>query len=278
LGLEEKEVAALQRLGLTEYEARIYISLAKMGPTKASEVSFFGNVPRTKTYGAIRELEKKNLLKIIPGKPEVYTVSSPTEVLMPLVTKLEGDVKDSTNLVHRLVLAYESNKIVRSQHPREARELWVIEGRSNINEKINELLNGASKEVNYCTSANGLIRTYKLNSNALDEARERGATIRLLTSVNNDNAAIAEEMTSVAELKLLKNSFPPQFSNFISIDEKNLLAIDANPDDLSSDRGSDTATWNQNPLSISIHNQLFNILWENSPKFDPETARPSKAA
>jgi sugar-specific transcriptional regulator TrmB len=118
LNVEEREVAALQRLGLTEYEARIYLALARMGPIKASEVSFFGNVPRTKTYGAIRELEKKSLLSIIPGKPEIYAVRSPSEVLMPLVTRLESDVTESTNLVHKLAITYESNVIVRSQHPK----------------------------------------------------------------------------------------------------------------------------------------------------------------
>lgn len=72
MAVEEKEVAALCRLGLTDYESRIYLTLIKMGPKKASEVSFFGHVPRTKAYGAIRELERKGLLQIIAGKPELY--------------------------------------------------------------------------------------------------------------------------------------------------------------------------------------------------------------
>jgi sugar-specific transcriptional regulator TrmB len=61
LAVEDKEVAALRRLGMTEYEARIYLALIRMGPKKASEVSYFGQVPRTKTYSTIRELERKGL-------------------------------------------------------------------------------------------------------------------------------------------------------------------------------------------------------------------------
>ena len=65
MSVEEKEVAALQRLGLTEYESKIYLVLVRKGSIKASEVSFFGQVPRTKTYGAIKELERKGLLHVI---------------------------------------------------------------------------------------------------------------------------------------------------------------------------------------------------------------------
>jgi sugar-specific transcriptional regulator TrmB len=32
LAVEDKEVAALRRLGMTEYEARIYLALIRMGP------------------------------------------------------------------------------------------------------------------------------------------------------------------------------------------------------------------------------------------------------
>jgi hypothetical protein len=56
------------------------------GPKKASEVGFFGQAPRTKAYEAIRELERKGLLQIIPGKPELlYMPSSPTNVLMVVI-------------------------------------------------------------------------------------------------------------------------------------------------------------------------------------------------
>jgi sugar-specific transcriptional regulator TrmB len=270
LNLEENEVAALQRLGLTEYEARIYLALVRMGPIKASEVSFFGNVPRTKTYGAIRELEKKSLLNIIPGKPEIYAVRSPSEVLMPLVTKLEGDVKESTNLVHKLAVTYESNVIVRSQYPREAKEIWIMEGRANILAKMNELFDAASKAINYCTSANGLIRTYKANSEALEKARERGVTVRIVTSISGDNAAVAREMGAVAEVRILRKLLPPQLSNFISVDSRDLLVIEVKPDDLSTDKGSDFAAWNRNRLSIAIHDQLFTLLWDNSDESEEE--------
>src|SRR6266496_1168298 len=63
LAADEFSVQSLMKLGLTEYEARIYVVLTKMGPRNASEISFLGKVPRPKTYGAalraLRSVERK---------------------------------------------------------------------------------------------------------------------------------------------------------------------------------------------------------------------------
>ena len=155
MAVEEKEVGAIQRLGLTEYESKIYLVLVRQGPIKASEISFFGQVPRTKTYGALKELERKGLLRIIPGKPEIYAPCSPSEVLMPLVTKLNRDVKDSEGVVQELSVAFESSKFVKRDIPKEATEFWQIDGRQNLFNKLNQILSDASKTIKYCTSARG---------------------------------------------------------------------------------------------------------------------------
>src|SRR5439155_1078156 len=49
LAADELSVQSLMKLGLTEYEARIYVVLTKMGPRNASENSFLGKVPRPTT-------------------------------------------------------------------------------------------------------------------------------------------------------------------------------------------------------------------------------------
>jgi len=262
MSVEEKDVTALQRLGLTEYESRLYLALAKMGPIKASEVSFHGHVPRTKSYGAIRELERKGLLITIPGKPEIYAARAPAEVLMPLITRLEGDVKESANLVQRLSMTYESNIIVRSQFPREAREMWIVEGRANVLNKMNELFNQASKTINYCTGGNGLIRAYKANADTLAKAKQRGVAVKMLTTVSSENASVASEMGSVLELRNMEKPFPPQSVNFTSVDSHELIISEVKPDDLSTDRGSDLAVWNRNRLAIGLHDQMFERIWD----------------
>jgi sugar-specific transcriptional regulator TrmB len=262
LAIEEKELSALRHLGLNEYESRIYLVLVRKGPIKAGEISFFGQVPRTKTYGAIRELERKGLLRVIPGKPELYAPLSPSEVLMPLVTKLNREVQNTEELVHALTLTYESSKYIRREEPKEASEFWEIEGRQAIFNKLNQILNDASKSVNYCTGTSGLIRAYKAHSEILENAKKRGAIVRFLAKISPENSGVARELSEVVDLKRLDQPFA---NSFVSVDSKELVVIESRPDDLRTDRGSDLAIWTTNKLLIELHEQLFERVWNSLP-------------
>ncbi len=265
MAVDEKEVRALQRLGLTEYESRIYLVLVKMGPIKASEISFFGQVPRTKTYGAIKELERKGLLRILPGKPELCSPASPSEVLMPLVSKYNLDVKDSESVVQALNVAFESSKYVKRDIPKEASDVWHIDGRQNLFNKLNQILNDSRKSIHYCTSAPGLIRAYKAQSEILERAKKQGAVVRILAPISSENSGVAKQLSEVIELKRLDKPFG---ANFVSVDLRELVIMESRPDDLRTDRGSDLAIWTTNKLIVGLHEQLFDRVWSTLPSLD----------
>ena len=268
LSVEEKEVAALHRLGLTEYECRLYLALVKMGPVKASEVSFFGQVPRTKAYGAINDLQQKGLVKVIPGKPEIYAASSPNEVLMPIVKKMAHEVTDSETVIEDLAMTYESNKYVKRDTPSASEESWHMEGRQGIYNKLNEVMNEASKSINYSTSAVGLVRAYKAHAEAFERARKQGATVRVLCPINTTNSSIANELSEIAELKNTDEAL----SFFVSVDSKHFIVVDSRPDDASTDRGYDQALWTTNELVVELFEQLFDRVWKATPD------KPGKAS
>jgi sugar-specific transcriptional regulator TrmB len=197
LAVEDKEIAALRRLGLTEYESRVYLALIKMGPLKASEVGFFGQVPRTKTYGPIKELERKGLIHTMPGKTGLYAPLSPTEVLTPLVTKLSHEVTASESVVQKLALAYESSRLTKRDIPTESGEFWRIDGRGNVFKKLSEILDLATVSINYCTDIVGLIRAYNRHSDALEKASKKGAVVRMLSPISSENNSLAQEFSSI---------------------------------------------------------------------------------
>jgi sugar-specific transcriptional regulator TrmB len=272
MSVDEREVAALQRLGLTEYESRIYLVLVKRGPIKASELSFFGQIPRTKTYGAIKELERKGLLRIIPGKPEVYSPSSPTEVLMPLVGKLNREVTVTEEVVQSLAVTYETQKFTKDQGPREADEFWQLEGRPGIINKLNQVFGGASRTINYVTSSTGLIRTYKANCDILERVSKKGTAVKLLAPVTTENSLVARELAEVLEFRVLDEPFG---ESFVTVDSHELVVVEARPEDLRTDQGLDKAIWTTNKLLVELHDQLFQKVWNMIPPARFSTERTS---
>jgi sugar-specific transcriptional regulator TrmB len=230
----------------------------KGGTIKAGVLSFFAQVPRAKTYGAINELERKGLVRIIPGKPEVYSAVSPGDVLKPLVNKLARELNDTTAIVESLTSKFETNGRVKSDGPREAAGFWEIQGRPSVFSKLTQLIGDASKTVNYCTSATGLVRAYKGHCDMLEKVSKRGVGVHVLSPVNSENAGVAREISEILEFKPLDRALG---QNFVTVDGRQLVIIETSPEDFRTDQGADRGVWTTNSVMVELHDQLFDRLW-----------------
>jgi sugar-specific transcriptional regulator TrmB len=233
-----------------------------MGPISAGELSFRSQIPRTKTYGAINELERKGLVRVIPGKPDVYSPASPGEVLMPLLNKHTRELSEVEAVVEGLMLTFESNKFVKRDGPTEAEGLWAVQGRRGVFNKLNQIIGDASKSVYYCTSASGLVRAYKAHSEMLEKVAKRGVVVKVLSPVNSVNSSVAREIAEVLEFKVLDK---PLGQIFVTVDSRELVVMEPHPDDLRTDQGMDAGVWTTNRLVVELHNQLFERLWNVIP-------------
>ncbi len=258
LAADEFSVQSLMKLGLTEYEARIYVVLSKMGPRNASEISFLGKVPRPKTYGAIRGLESKGLLRIVPGKPERYMAVSPSDVLIPLVEKLNRETSECVAVVENLTMAFETSKYVYTEKPFERSDLWSVRGREKVYKRVQDLINEAKVNVFFATTANGLVRLYKAHSEVLEKAAEHGAKVRIIAPVNQTNSSVARELQEIIEVRSTINPM----MKFISADSAEIIFTEDIPDDTNVNAGQDVATWTNDPLLVKTHERIFDQVWQ----------------
>src|SRR3989475_135364 len=257
LAADEFSVQSLMKLGLTEYEARIYVVLTKMGPRNASEISFLGKVPRPKTYGAIRGLESKGLLRIVPGNPERYMAVSPNDVLVPLVDKLNKETTECVQVVENLAMAFESSRYVYTEKPYERYDLWSVRGRDKVYKRVQDMIGEAKVNVFFTTTANGLVRIYKAHSEVLEKASERGAKVRVAAPINQINQSVARELGEVIEVR---NVTVPMM-HFASADSAEIIFVEDLPDDTNVNAGQDVATWTNDPLLVKSHEKIFDQIW-----------------
>ncbi len=82
----------LRKLGFTQYEARVYISLLMRGTATASELSDLSNIPYTRVYDVLNQLEEKGLVAIIPGRPLKFEALDPEIALSNYMAKLREEL------------------------------------------------------------------------------------------------------------------------------------------------------------------------------------------
>ena len=74
-------MADLRDLGLSEYEARVYRSLLRTGPTTAKELSRASGVPMGRIYDVVNGLERHSLVRSQTGRPKTYAAVEPETAL-----------------------------------------------------------------------------------------------------------------------------------------------------------------------------------------------------
>ena len=258
MAVEEGKLRVLMKLGLTEYEARAYLVLVKLGSRSAGEVSFLGKIPRPKTYGAVKSLEAKGFLKTVKGKPERYMAASPNEVLLPLVEGLTRDIEECNSALEELALSYESSKYIYIEKPYETHDFWTVRGRGRVNGKILEMVGRAKGSIYITLTANGVVRTYKAYSKALEEAAKRNVDVRVLAPLTPRNETAIRELKQVVKVKVTDTAL----ARYLCVDTDEIMFIEAIPDNTEKNSGEDTASWTNDPLLVRIHKQLFLNVWQ----------------
>src|SRR5947209_19362446 len=96
--------------------------------------------------------------------------------------------------------AFESSKYVYTEKPYERYDLWSVRGRDKVYKRVQDMISEAKVNVFFTTTANGLVRVYKAQSEVLEKAAKRGAKVKVVASVNQSNASVERDVGEVVEV------------------------------------------------------------------------------
>src|SRR3989344_3070067 len=88
----------LEKLGLTEYEAKTLSSLFELKEAEAPQISRNAQVPKTRVYDVLDRLTKRSLIIEVSGRPKKYRVVEPQKVFDRLI---EDKKKEIESLVEK---------------------------------------------------------------------------------------------------------------------------------------------------------------------------------
>lgn len=82
-------VESLKQFDLNEYEAKTFVVLLQMDNAPASEISDAANVPKSRIYDVLSELEKKGLVTKQPSSPKKYSANHARRSLEHLLYRIQ---------------------------------------------------------------------------------------------------------------------------------------------------------------------------------------------
>ncbi len=92
--MTDKTKRVLQDLGLTDYEIKVYLALLDGPGSQASEIGRLSEVPVSKIYEVLSNLERKGWVESQQsGRPAKYYPKSPSTALQAFKMRLERELK-----------------------------------------------------------------------------------------------------------------------------------------------------------------------------------------
>ena len=164
---------ALQRIGLSRYEALVFVNLARAGATTAGDVARASGVNRVQTYRALEGLEARGLVEVTLDRPRRYAARAINEVFDMIADEKRSELEKLDGVRKTFLEAWPKL----SGRTREAPtvRLQVIKGRAQIYRTLRQFVSTAKVEVLAFTTTKGLQRSYRAGINeALLSAMRRG--------------------------------------------------------------------------------------------------------
>ncbi|HMB50175.1 TrmB family transcriptional regulator [Natronoarchaeum rubrum] len=147
---ESDAVESLERLGLTSYEAKVFIALQKLGAGTARDVHRITDVPRSQVYSVAENLADRGLVEIQQSNPIQYRPVSIDEARETLRSRFEREQERAFDYVED----------VRDQHDdgdEEQEAIWTLRGGDRVEERAIELIREADERVVFGSGNQSLI-------------------------------------------------------------------------------------------------------------------------
>lgn len=253
--MKEKLVQELSELGLSNYEAKVYLVLISKGPLTAFEISEASKIPYSKVYETINKLKFKNMVEVsFESRHKKFKAVNLANAVQRLIKKREEEIfklKDKAKEISQLI---EKQIFSRNSEGR----IWLSQGNREFLERVSFMVDKAN------SYAYGITRKFSRIAELDEEiirAARRGVKIKLLGTAKFDKISLARAQWYIAnniQIRLLELEVQPRIC---LIDDKEVcIRIDSENDS--------EFIWSDNQSLVNLAKTYFELLWEKAEDFE----------
>ncbi|MBT4596426.1 MAG: TrmB family transcriptional regulator [Candidatus Diapherotrites archaeon] len=204
----QNTVELLEKLGLTEYEAKTLNTLFKLKEAEAPVISRTAQVPKTRVYDVLEKLIQRNLLIEIKGRPKIYrAIEAEKAIDLMILNK-----KDQLAILEKEAVELKDNLVLYTGKEEKGEKVMKVKDRQDFERILGQELLKADKSIQGLTE---ITDEHGIIHEALKRAKDRDVTVKLL------NSFPSKKLQDIAEVKHLNHGL----NAFIIDGKKVVLAI-----------------------------------------------------
>lgn len=266
----EEIIARLERVGLDEERAHVYVRLLQNGPSKVSQLKAFVETSRTKLYRVLDDLSERGIVTKSLERPTIYEAVDPEELFDAAVRSVEDQRADLEETRDELLGPLEQLADDSVEH--ELYRWQLLEGAARIYGTIQDLLQRAERSIHVATNHElsradlpvvaDMHRVLRRRANQVD-ARVLASPVETAFSV----AAGPPPASPVQARKLAHD----RVVHFVIVDGTELVTWSRLSDGWTSGP-EDVALWTEAPGLVAVHELLFDRLWREASPIEGQAA------
>ena len=176
--VEQSDVIALMEIGFTKTQAKLYLTLLKLGITDTPSLSKKTGVPSQVTYRTLGELQQKGLVEKIIGIPQKYRAAPFSDGLSVMVNAKAKDYENAIEKSKELLQRFYAN----DQKTSSISDYFlnIFEGKALMANRYNRASRNAQHTIEVCTTFQRWSILVLLVLEQIEEDLARGIKYRVI--------------------------------------------------------------------------------------------------
>jgi sugar-specific transcriptional regulator TrmB len=261
MSVDDEYVSTLTELGLTNLQAKVYLSLAKSKQLKAQEISNAAGIARPDVYRVLTELQKAGLIERIIAKPERFHAVSIEECVSSLMQKRirkTGELQQKTQS-----LARNFRRSVESEEPEAGFQFTLIPERAALYSKAEKLVKNVRTSADFLGLRKKMVAWLLTYQSLLEKALSRNVACRMIMP-EDEILRLDENLKNLQKHSnfLLRGVAKEPKAGFSIWDKKEIL-INTSAADTPS---AHTSLWSNNKAIVDLSQDYFEHVWKEANK------------
>ncbi|MFH1275842.1 MAG: helix-turn-helix domain-containing protein [Candidatus Woesearchaeota archaeon] len=210
-------VGELNKLGLSPYESKCYLTLVKFGNLFGKDIALKSGVPPTSVYRNLETLQQKGFVQIIQKEPLIYQAVDPEIAISSFINSKKEQLKELEKSAIGNLKDIKGTGIIEKQE----QVLEVYSGREQSYQLGKNLIKEARKE--FLLIGRGTKQSIIDIIHSLKLAAKNGVNCKFIITINDKNKDFIKELQ---KSKIKIKYFPLQgFSLLIKDREESQIII-----------------------------------------------------
>jgi sugar-specific transcriptional regulator TrmB len=259
--LRNQDVEALGALGLTSSQAKVYLTLIKLGEAKIRTISTNVQIARQDIYRVIEELEKRCLVEKVLSTPISFKALPINEAVPLMLQRVKQKAANTENQAMKLTERYlKRRKKVKTQE--KETKFSLISERVTLSRRLKKAIDDTQRSIDLICSRKTCMEALFDLAGSLRNALERSVKIRWIIDKPLDYNSKPAILDVLLKYPLFKIKWTPHNSiQTFSIYDREQVFVASNP---KLHYLHSSSLWTNATPIVELAQNHFNMLWDKT--------------